>query len=350
MKIARIRNKGELELKNEIIEYTPVSIDISTGKTSGMTSSSMYNSSYGPQNLVDGNITFGANRAFASANNAPLPQWFQIDLGGIYYVDTVRWINNRTSARLPGDYRIEVSTTGVFNGEEILVASKDGNTTYTWVEHTFTTIECRYVRMTVTRIHAGAYFELAEWKIWGYNSKNRNKVSFKEENILVDEIIEYPRELEGGRNLLPTKYESFVVNDGTYGWIKLAEEGTPLTVKVYDTGADVDMGSAYFGLTKIGKNFTGGGSFWLMANGNLSRTERQTEEAMYFSFYPKNRVTFDRIFEKYKIKVEIGNKATTWTPAPEDLGLWYSDDIQYFNMGIKDNILMITELIEGVDL
>lgn len=166
-------------------------------------------------------------------------------------------------------------------------------------------------------------------------------------DLTIKEIIEYPTELEGRRNLLPTDYESFVVDDGTYGWIKLTDEGTPLTVKVYDTDADVDMRSIYFGLTKIGKNFTGGGSFWLMANGSLSRAERQTEEAMYFSFYPNNRVTFNSIFEKYKIKVETGDKNTPWTPAPEDLGLEYSSDIQYFNMGIKDNTLMVTELIEG---
>lgn len=166
-------------------------------------------------------------------------------------------------------------------------------------------------------------------------------------DLTIKEIIEYPTELEGRRNLLPTDYESFVVDDGIYGWIKLADEGTPLTVKAYDTGVDVDMTGIYFGLTKIGKNFTGGGSFWLVDSGRLNRLERQTNEVTYFSFYPGNRVTFDNIFEKYKIKVEIGNKATIWTPAPEDLGLWYSDDIQYFNMGIKDNTLMVTELIEG---
>lgn len=177
-----------------------------------------------------------------------------------------------------------------------------------------------------------------------YNSNTRIA---ENGNLFTKEIVEYPRELEGGRNLLPTEYESFVVDDGTYGWIKLADEGTPLTVKVYDTGADVDMGVIYFGLTKIGKNFSGGGSFWLMANGTLNVTERQTDEATYFSFYGKSRVTFDKIFEKYKIKVEIGNEATPWTPAPEDLGLDYPSDIQYFHMGIKDNILMINELIEG---
>ncbi len=160
---------------------------------------------------------------------------------------------------------------------------------------------------------------------------------------IADEIIEYPVELEAGRNLLPTDYESFVVDDNIYGRIKLADDGTPLTVKVYDTGSDVDMTGIYFGLTKTGKNFTGGGSFWFMNSGNLQRTEAQTKEVVYFSFYPPNRVTFDSIFEKYKIKVD-----TPWTPTPEDLGMDYPDDIQHFSTGFRSNgKVLVREFIEG---
>lgn len=162
-----IRPFGDMTMVSELIEG---GIDISTGKGSGMSSSSMYSAAYAPKNLVDGSIVFGGGTGFACANNAPLPQWFQIDLGDIYYVDTVRWINNRVNARLPGNYRIEVSMSGEFSGEEVLVASKVGNTSYDWVEHRFVAIKCKYVRMTVTKIYAGRYFELAEWQIFGYPS------------------------------------------------------------------------------------------------------------------------------------------------------------------------------------
>ncbi|HZJ98765.1 MAG TPA: discoidin domain-containing protein, partial [Tissierellaceae bacterium] len=157
--------KDNILMVSELIEG---GIDISTGKGNGMSSSSMYSTAYAPKNLVDGSIVFGGGTAFACANNAPLPQWFQIDLGDTFYVSEVRWINNRVPQRLPGDYRIEISESGEFSGEEVLVASKVGNTSYDWVEHRFADIKCKYVRMTVTKIYAGSYFELAEWQIFGY--------------------------------------------------------------------------------------------------------------------------------------------------------------------------------------
>lgn len=160
-----------------------------------------------------------------------------------------------------------------------------------------------------------------------------------------NEIIEYHPELEGGRNLLPTKYEYFVMDDGLYGWFKLAEEKTNIIAKVYDTGADVDMAGIYFGITETGKNYTGKSS-WLMANGALRGDELITDST-YFSFYGKSRDVFDRIFEKYKIKVETGDKATPWTPAPEDLGLNYPSDIQSFGLSISDNNIIVPEFIEG---
>src|SRR5699024_4706064 len=112
----------------------------------------------------------------------------------------------------------------------------------------------------------------------------------------------------GGRNLLPTNYDLFTVNDGNYGWIKLAEDETDLIVKVYDTGKEVDMACVFFGITKTGKNYTGK-STWLMASGVLQRHELKTDST-YFSFYPKNKTTFDKIFSRFKIKVERGTIAT----------------------------------------
>jgi hypothetical protein len=145
---------------------TPISGDISTGKESGMSASSMYSSAYSPDNLVDGSIVFGTGTAFASASGAAFPQWHQIDLGDVFNIDKVRWINNRRSNSLPKDYTIAISETGAFAGEQTVVATVTGNTTYsTWVEHTFNPTKGRYVRMTVSAVVSGTYYELAEWQI-----------------------------------------------------------------------------------------------------------------------------------------------------------------------------------------
>jgi len=174
---------------------TPISGDISTGKESGMSASSMYSSSFSPDNLVDGSIVFGPGTAFASANGAAFPQWHQIDLGGVFSINKVRWINNRQALNLPKDYTIAISETGAFAGEQTVVATVTGNTTYsTWVEHTFNPTKGRYVRMTVSAVVSGTYYELAEWQIYGTRlgvlkapttglSASQGTISFRAKNL-----------------------------------------------------------------------------------------------------------------------------------------------------------------------
>jgi len=174
---------------------TPFDGDVSTGKESGMSASSMYSSAYSPDNLVDGSIVFGAGTAFASASGAAFPQWHQIDLGGVFSINKVRWINNRNTANLPKDYTIAISKTGAFAGEEVVVIAKTGNATYsTWVEHAFTAIKGRYVRMTVSAVVSGAYYELSEWQIYSTRlgvlkapttglSPNQSTINFRAKNL-----------------------------------------------------------------------------------------------------------------------------------------------------------------------
>lgn len=147
---------------------TPINGDVSTGKESGMSSSSQYSSAFSPDNLVDGSIVFGNGTAFASASGAAFPQWHQIDLGDTFSINKVRWINNRRTQSLPQNYTIAISETGAFTGEQLVVVTQTGNTTFsTWVEHTFTPVKGRYVRMTVSTVVSGTYYELAEWQIYG---------------------------------------------------------------------------------------------------------------------------------------------------------------------------------------
>jgi len=157
---------GDLELA------TTISSDISTGKESGMSASSMYSSAYSPDNLVDGSIVFGPGTHFGTASGAVFPQWHQIDLGDVFNIDKVRWIDNSTTGRYPKDYTIAISETGAFAGEQTVVVTKTGNTVHkAWVEHTFTTVNGRYVRMTVSASAAGSYYELSEWQVYGSQPK-----------------------------------------------------------------------------------------------------------------------------------------------------------------------------------
>ena len=121
----------------------------------------------------------------------------------------------------------------------------------------------------------------------------------------------------GRRNLLPTTYNLFTRDGGTYGFYKFLDEPEQVIVTVRDRDTSVDMRSIYFGFTDIGHNF--GRGTWLMANGNLQLREQLSNYQNYFSYYPNNEKALNKIFQRFYIQIEKGTIATDWTPAPEDI-------------------------------
>ncbi len=195
-----------------------------------------------------------------------------------------------------------------------------------------------------------------------------------------DEIIEYPAELEGGRNLAPIKdyshdnqfyhhYQTVTKTDETFN-------GQPVyrAIKKTTSTPPTSIGSITI---KKGETFTA--SIWIKheqqptlerarlifyknttlksvsAKNNYGEWERlivtytnNTDadiENVYIYFYPARGVGEVTYFTCPKI--EKGPTATPWTPAPEDLGLNYPDSIQNFNSSISGNNIIVPEFIEG---
>lgn len=116
-----------------------------------------------------------------------------------------------------------------------------------------------------------------------------------------------------GKNILPDNRDDY--NGSTYGYIKLLNnfENNNLVLSIEDNDKSIDMTGINFGVTGNEKNWDDLG-IWLLYNGNKIRNSISTNQYSFFSFYPNNQTTFDKIFKRYKIQAEISKDTvpTEW--------------------------------------
>jgi len=211
--------------------------------------------------------------------------------------------------------------------------------------------------ITIARITADKKLLLADEIV-----EDNTKIRLDSDGRLdIDEIIEYPAELEGGRNLATKesilnwhsgvteisseygssfKYSSGIVKDNIFPDLDF-EANAQYTISfksiVEDTACWVRFRVYY-------------------TDGTYEQFYYNTTELTSHIFTTKENKTIDSIGHTYgnvgynviiyNFKLEKGSQATPWTPAPEDLGLSYSDDIDSFGTKLFEGRLMVSELIE----
>ncbi|WP_422632175.1 phage tail spike protein [Staphylococcus simulans] len=156
-------------------------------------------------------------------------------------------------------------------------------------------------------------------------SSNISAVSAKVDGIQV-----------GGRNLLPTSYDYYNVT-GLYGYIKVSDDNTQKVITITDNDKTIDMSGVFFGFTKNGYD-ANAGVRWEHSAGKLIRNfdnDVSLKNYNFFSFFPKDKATLDKIFKRYKIKLEKGTIATDYTVAPEDTEETITTVQTRFNNDIK---------------
>lgn len=107
-----------------------------------------------------------------------------------------------------------------------------------------------------------------------------------------------------GKNILSDNRDDY--NGSIYGYIKLLNnfENNNLVLSIEDNDKSIDMTGINFGVTDNGKNWDGKG-YWLLNNGYKVGNSVSTSQYPFFSFYPNNQTTFNKIFKRYKIQAEI---------------------------------------------
>lgn len=107
-----------------------------------------------------------------------------------------------------------------------------------------------------------------------------------------------------GKNILSDNKDDY--NGSIYGYIKLLNnfENNNLVLSIEDNDKSIDMTGINFGVTGNEKNWDDKG-IWLLYDGKKVRNSISTNKYPFFSFYPNNQTTFDKIFKRYKIQAEI---------------------------------------------
>lgn len=120
----------------------------------------------------------------------------------------------------------------------------------------------------------------------------------------------------GSRNYFSRYLNSYDTTKSPYGFRKISDT-EPITFTIAEKDSSVDTVGCYLSLTKNGNNDVGGMQL-LINNGAIKLSKKTVTGLPYLSIYPRNQATLDKLFNRYKIMVEIGNIATDWVPAEED--------------------------------
>ncbi|MGQ7563947.1 phage tail spike protein [Streptococcus suis] len=104
--------------------------------------------------------------------------------------------------------------------------------------------------------------------------------------------------------------------DGAYAYRRLPKDTITISVSDNDVNQNIDW--CYIGVSKNGYDGSAG-YYWIVRQGQLITDKITINGFGFLSIYPKTQDTIDKLFNRYKIKVETGTVATDWSLAPEDL-------------------------------
>ncbi|HFU4464427.1 TPA: phage tail spike protein [Streptococcus suis] len=145
----------------------------------------------------------------------------------------------------------------------------------------------------------------------------------------------------GSKNYF-SQYLSNYDTSGIYA-IRLVSETQPITITVTDKDTSVDVSGCYFGLLK--DKAAKQGARWFLSKGTLHNAKKTIIGWPILAVYPKNQATLDKLFNRYKIMVEIGNISTDWVPAEED----FRHELATYVRNAEEDSAELSRRIETVD-
>ena len=130
-----------------------------------------------------------------------------------------------------------------------------------------------------------------------------------------------------------------VGNGSLYGYMYLGNDNN-YTISITDKDTSVDMSQIYFGFTERGID-ANGGLLWLIENGSTYHGTNFTTDFSYFSFYPNNNETLEKITSRFDIQIEEGTKVTTYTASKSNKQTITHEPLRGLPNGVRDKYVLI---------
>ena len=194
---------------------------------------------------------------------------------------------------------------------------------------------------------------------------------FKNEDMISDELVEFPEELRGRRNYFTIdsvgtyspymdilsytdnsilfKYKNGYVTVRQYRGYNL-EENVIYTIsgylKVNEKIPDKNPFTGDYAST-YGRNTSG---YTYNSNTGFFSVTQETYGSVHWILHTPTNMKENDILEIKYLKLEKSSSATPWTPSPEGLGLVYPDHITHFGTYFKESNVLGYDLIGGRNL
>lgn len=131
---------------------------------------------------------------------------------------------------------------------------------------------------------------------------------------------EYPQELDAVENPIVSVYGKNLVSDKIEEWtipnnyliFDFNESNLPVTITLTDRDTTVDVTDCYFGVTDDSFNPSTKYS-WVLNKGSILQN-KIIRDYRYAVIFPNNKETFDKIFARYNVQIELGDISTEYEP------------------------------------
>jgi len=251
-------------------------------------------------NAVDGSTSTYCHTYSSSS------QWWQVDLGAVYNIDTIQMIKRTSYPTRPADYYIQTADDWAFttNVVNIITANNEVNQSIIYTTVDFGSVSTRYLRV---QCHTSVqYINIAEFRVYQTPS---SKWSYSGSMSVSDSKIRFGTDayIQAKTNPL-SGITNWIVEEGVY--VDTGGDGTYISYRPLFYGTENDFGYYYYVEGDVDrKSNLVDSSTWITYNG--------TEKGLESDSYSENSIAYYEPTDKVYQSMKNRNSYSDYTDSTE---------------------------------